>query len=442
MLLPVIAEFVESLDDVYAGFHLLSSVCPQLACSNSEIVEQCLQRVHSKLSSSSVLEQCGALLLAEFVPSCFLICVELLGSESIVEYFAALAVSKLVDSEIEFPATFVVQNLLRIASQYGVLNVVDAFPIIFRNRANIEELLFAHEIVTAAFALIEEHWNFGEPSVSTASAFNTLLSLIESISEFPEVEQSFCELVVGSAFEMILRYERAAAPLIEVLCNAVFYSPNSIEENASAFNLFPPLFKRVDSMTFEDLSLLFANLVLKCPESFSSEFLVQFCSAVIEDFGVLQCNMLVSAVMKTCSECADFFDSILEQLVRVWAQEELNFFEDANDMLTLIALIHGDMLERIGDQLEMFVEEWIDSIGPRDLMAVLPGIGRVLSPALIGQLIERLVSLPFEFIAGNSYEHEEDLNETPVIRVRRIEFERLDDILARFTCFKDEHTDS
>jgi hypothetical protein len=443
VLLPAIAEFAESLDDVYGGFHLLLSVFPQLVDSNSEIAEQCLQRVHSNLSSSSVLGQCGALLSSEFDPSCFLRCVELLGSESIAEYFAAITVSKLIDNEYEFPATFIVKHLLRIALQYGVLNVVDAFPIIFQNRANVEELLpFAHEIATAAFTLIEEHSNFGDASVSIASAFNTLLSLIESISEFPEVEQSVCELVVSSGFEMISRGGLAVAPLFEVLCNAVFYSPNQIEESESAFELLRRLLKRVDSMTFETISVLFANLVLKCPQSFSSEFLVQFCSALIEDFGILQCNSLVSAVMKTCSECAEFFEVIIERLIRVWAQEELNFFEDATDMLTLIAAAHGDMLERIGDQLEVFVKEWIDSIGPRDPMAGLPAIARVLSPALVGELIERLVSLLSGFITGNSYECEEDRNERPVIRVRKIELESLEDIFIRFACFAAENSNS
>jgi hypothetical protein len=230
--------------------------------------------------------------------------------------------------------------------------------------------------------------------------------------------------------------------LIELLCNAVFYSPNPIEEGVAAFELLPPLLKRVDSMTFENISVLFSNLVLKSPQSFSSEFLIQFCSTLIEDFGILQCNPLVSAVMKICPECAEFFAAILEQLVRDWAQEGLNFFEDANDMLTLIAVAHGDMLERIGDQLEAFVDEWIESIGPRDLMAVLPGIARVMSPALVVQLIERLVSLPSGFVAANSYECEEDGNERPVIRIRRVELESLDDTLARFAWFRDEHADS
>jgi hypothetical protein len=111
-------------------------------------------------------------------------------------------------------------------------------------------------------------------------------------------------------------------------------------------------------------------------------------------------------------------------------------------MLTLIAVAHGDILERIGAQLETFVEEWVDSIGPRDLMAVLPAIARLLPPASVGELMEGLVSLPSGFVAGNSYDCEEDRNEAHVIRVRRVQLESLDDVLARFACFRAEYPDS
>jgi hypothetical protein len=55
-------------------------------------------------------------------------------------------------------------------------------------------------------------------------------------------------------------------------------------------------------------------------------------------------------------------------------EDSLNVFEEANDLLIVLALGHSDFLQKV--TLGRFVQDWLESSGPRTLAAVLP----VLSP--------------------------------------------------------------
>jgi hypothetical protein len=424
---------------------LISAVFRQLAEYAPDLAVRYLQNAVELVSSDAILIRCAGLLILQFeflftvVHDHFFRCIDLLFDDSVVCYFAAIALQRLVPFctlEISSDQTIrIFERIANIATSYGDVQLLDILTSFFGDPSRHFSLLpFIPQIASASFDLIEYAIHFESSAFSVSSVFATVLSIIASASPCPECAQPLCEFISSRSFALIAEYsgnpvfsKMMLNSVIEVLCNTVFYSPVPLFELSSSFE-FPAILHQSDLMTRENIFILFANIILRQQNELSLETLA---ASLIQEFGILSCAPFVTAILRVSVGCTPFFHSVFAALLQLWMQDELNLFEEAGDILALVAFYHPDVFTdaAFASLMPAFVRDWIDAIGHRELATILPAVVFFIPDSVALGLLRELLVIPPDKLWTDGCEASE------LWQIRRVPALPIDLIRTRFTQF-------
>jgi hypothetical protein len=457
--IPAVIGFLQGIDQTpatqYSGFHLLSAVFPRICALEPDVAAEIIQHAYCQLSSRPVLLRSGALLViqheqelaraAGFIEQVM----TLMLDDSVVRYFAAISLSRLLQlarGSMVFERLnleLVLASTMRVAVDFGVPQVLDILYFLFQMEFAADHFVpFAIDIANTTFGLIH-FYGLYDPNaapISISSGFNVILSLLDIMSGFDDVQFRLCELIVSQALNFItespeLLDRLILSGLIELLCNAVFHAGGILEQVLVCYEILPAFFSHMDSITFENVLILFANILLKyCPNA-PPAFIPRLCQQIVAEYGFLPSISFVAATLRVCPDSIDLYESAVISVLDLWDDDTVNLFEDVSILLQVIAVQHSELLWSIlQDRRDSFVEHWIESSGPQDLMLVLPSIIDVIPAVYVGELIERICSLSDANLRNNSYDSDAGAR-SDVMEIRRVVMFSFEDVAARFQEF-------
>jgi hypothetical protein len=460
-VLPIILHFFEQLPPEpavqYAGFHLLSAVFSEILKIESEIAFSIAQHSMTQFLSQSVLLRSGALLILPFAstllgPDLVSVVLPALCEDSIVRYFATLCLSRILE-EGEFSVALesadiqlLLPAVMSVAADFGIPQVLDILSFLLRCEQNAEGFVpFLPDIVRSAFALVQFYGVWDSNHVSVAPGFNFLLSLFPAFNSMEEVQLGLSQLVLTLALEVMSDASAPLnghflAPLLELVSNAIFYSPAEFPEVLNCFDVVHHLLDKSTSFALENAIVVLSNICLKYPGNLCPASLPELCDMVVSQHGLIEAVPLVNAVLKLCDNPIELYAAVVTAIVELWESELLNFFDDINVTLTLVCANHMDLLlGLLGDRVESFVDDWLDSCGPRDLIATIPMLASIIPRALTSALLAKVLQVSGDLVRRNSWDAPADVK-PKLIEIQRIEVLPFDEVHARFQAFLDSFT--
>ena len=217
---------------------------------------------------------------------------------------------------------------------------------------------------------------------SVCPSFHLLLTLMYGFKDCHEPEQLLCQQIAASSLRLVsysLQHEKLTylSPLLELLCNAVFYSPTPINDIWTAFDILLPAIPDMDPLSVDNAMTLSSNIALKETNADLIKTLPTLYTQLRTTTDLPQRSYFLASLLTLFPELDALYADAAEELSQL---EDLNYIEDC--LHVLLALIHKkpSMFLHLISTHPSILEDLLEACQPTDLEPLIPVLSPLVPP--------------------------------------------------------------
>ena len=380
-------------EDVYAKTHMLIT---GIKHAPNDILTEILEAALPLLQSPMPLVQCSGLLVLRAVRTNGVDhivhrVVELLNESTFVAYFAATALLRMMtySGTVTLSQDQIINIITRtlvIAEEFGAPELLDIVTHLYQSDVCTELMIrSAPSLLSSSFGLLEMNMLVELMPNSVCPSFHLLLAMMYGFKDCHEPEQLLCQQVASNSLGLVsysLQHEKITylSPLLELLCNSVFYSPNPINDIWTAFDILLPAITDMDPLSVDNAMTLFSNIALKETNAGLIKTLPTLYTQIRTTTVLTQRSYFLASVLTLFPELDALYADAAEELAQLADSEELNYVEDC--LPVLLVMIHNkpSMFLQLITTHPSILEDFLATCPPPDLEPLTPVLSPLVPP--------------------------------------------------------------
>ena len=377
-------------EDVYAKTHMLVT---GIQHAPNDVLTGVLETALLLLESPVPLVRCSGLLVLRAVringvDHIIHRVIELVKERTFVAYFAATALLRMMtySGTVTLSQDQIINIITRtlvIAEEFGAPELLDIVTHLYQSDACTELMIrSAPSLLSSSFGLLEMNMHVEVMPNSVCPSFHLLLTLMYGFKDCHEPEQLLCQQVAASSLRLVsysLQHEKLTylSPLLELLCNAVFYSPTPINDIWTAFDILLPAIPDMDPLSVDNAMTLFSNIALKETNADLIKTLPTLYTQLRTTTDLPQRSYFLASLLTLFPELDALYADAAEEVSQL---EDLNYIEDC--LHVLLALIHNkpSMFLHLVSTHPSILEDLLEACPPQDLEPLIPVLSPLVPP--------------------------------------------------------------
>lgn len=364
-------------EDAYAKTHMLVTAVAHL---RGDVLECVIAKAIEWVQSTVPLVQCSGLLLLRYLKlrneATVYRCIELLKESTYASYFAAVALCRCLAYDVPLSdeqVMIIVERTVFIAEQFGAPEILEIITQLYEKGLRLDSMLrVTPPLVASAFGLIDMYMQIESPPTCVCPSFHLLLLMMYSYSRYPDQEQALCQQVSVSGIGMLshaVSYDKTnfILPLLEILCNAVFYAPEPLQAIWSLFDIIIPALGKLDELAIDTSMALFSNIALKETDQTLKNALPTIYTAVENNLQITEYSQFLASVLAIFPALDNLYSNTVAQIMTLAESDELSYVEDCFQVLVAILLNKPELFQQIVTANSMFLDDFLACCGPREL---------------------------------------------------------------------------
>lgn len=363
-------------EDAYAKTHMLVTAIAHL---RGDVLECVIAKTIEWIQSTIPLVQCSGLLLLRYLKlrdeAILYRCIELLKESTYTSYFAAVALCRVLsyvplsDEQV----MIIVERTVFIAEQFGAPEILEIITQLYEKGLRLDSMLrVTPPLVASAFGLIDMYMQIESPHTCVCPSFHLLLIMMYSYSGYPDQEQALCQQVSVSGIGLLSQAvsddkTNFILPLLEILCNAVFYAPEPLQGIWSLFDIIIPALGKLEELAIDTSMALFSNIALKETDQTFKTALPTIYTVVENNLQMTEYSQFLASVLRIFPEFDNLYSNAVAQIMTLAESDDLSYVEDCFPVLIAILLNRPELFQQIVTANSMFLDDFLACCGPREL---------------------------------------------------------------------------